>query len=64
MKANGKDIKVPEGTTLHEFLVSAGYDTSRVAVELNGSVSPRKTYKDIMLKDTDSIEIVSFVGGG
>ncbi len=64
MKANGKEMEVREGTTLHEFLVSAGYDTSRVAVELNGSVSPRNTYKNIVLKDTDSMEIVSFVGGG
>ncbi|MDD2935849.1 MAG: sulfur carrier protein ThiS [Candidatus Methanomethylophilaceae archaeon] len=64
MRANGKEIMVREGTTLHEFLVSAGYDTSRVAVELNGSVSPKKTYKEEMLKDTDHIEIVSFVGGG
>ncbi len=64
MKANGKEIEVREGTTLHEFLVSSGYDTSRVAVELNGSVSPRRTYKNVVLNDTDSMEIVSFVGGG
>lgn len=64
MIANGKEMKIGAGTTLQEFLVSSGYDLCKVAVELNGTISPRKTFNDVILKNTDSLEIVSFVGGG
>lgn len=64
MKVNGKEIDLRSDMTLKDFLISEGYDISRVAVELNGTVSPRRTYGDVVLKDNDSMEIVSFVGGG
>ena len=64
MIVNGKKVNVSNGTSLQEFLISSKYDPSRVAVELNGKISSRKTFEEVMLKDTDSMEIVSFVGGG
>lgn len=64
MRVNGKEIEIGNGITLREFLVASGYDLERIAVELNGNISPRKTYGDVVLEDSDSIEIVSFVGGG
>lgn len=64
MIVNGKEIKISEGTTLKDFLISSQYDISRIAVELNGKISPRRTFDEIILKDTDSMEIVNFVGGG
>ena len=36
----------------------------RVAVEKNGEIVPKAEYSDTVLKNGDSIEIVSFVGGG
>ena len=64
MIVNGREIKISEGVSLQEFLVSFEYDLTRIAVELNGKISPRKTFREVILKDTDSMEIVSFVGGG
>lgn len=64
MIVNGKEIKISKRTSLEEFLVYSQYDLSRIAVELNGKISPRMTFKEVILKDTDSMEIVSFVGGG
>lgn len=64
MIVNGKEIEISIGTSLKDFLLSSGYDPSRVAVELNGKISPRKTFEEVILKNTDSMEIVSFVGGG
>lgn len=64
MKVNGKEIEIENGITLKEFLEASGYNTERIAVELNGNISPRETYGDVVLKNSDSIEIVSFVGGG
>ena len=38
--------------------------TKRVAVELNGDIVPKAQYSEIVFKDDDNVEVVSFVGGG
>ena len=52
------------GKSVAEYLNSAGYDLMRVAVELNGDIVPKVQYADTIFKDGDSVEVVSFVGGG
>lgn len=63
VKINGEYTKA-EGKTVEEYLSAAGYDKKRVAVELNGNILPKCAYADTILKDGDSAEVVSFVGGG
>ena len=50
--------------SIEKYLVDAGYDTKRVAVELNGDILPKSQYENTYLKDGDRVEIVCFVGGG
>ena len=64
MRVNGKQVEVKERLTLEKFLESNGYALTRVAVELNGKIVPRKEYAATILEDTDVLEIVCFVGGG
>ena len=52
------------GETLAEYLRKAGYDPVRVAVERNGGIVPKACYAGTVLADGDSVEVVSFVGGG
>ena len=40
------------------------YDPKRIAVERNGEIVFKSQYDDVVLQDEDSIEVVSFVGGG
>ncbi len=63
VRINGEDLDV-DGRSVAEYLNSAGYDFRRVAVELNGDIVPKAQYADTIFKDGDSVEIVSFVGGG
>ena len=63
VKVNGTEIDIA-GKTLTEYLATTNYDMKRIATELNGDIVPKATYADTVLKDGDSIEIVSFVGGG
>lgn len=63
VRINGEDLDV-DGSSVTEYLNSAGYDFRRVAVELNGDIVPKAQYADTIFKDGDSVEIVSFVGGG
>ena len=63
VRVNGAALDIA-GKTLTEYLAMTDYDVKRIATELNGEIVPKSTYADIVLKDGDSIEIVSFVGGG
>lgn len=52
------------GKTVSAYLQEAGYEISRVAVECNRDILPRTQYDTTVLHDGDTLEIVSFVGGG
>ncbi|KMZ52556.1 sulfur carrier protein ThiS [Dorea sp. D27] len=64
LKVNGKDIGYVPHMTIALLLRNLKYEESCVAVEKNGCIVPRREYKDTVLEDHDTIEVVSFVGGG
>ncbi|WP_113671684.1 sulfur carrier protein ThiS [Vallitalea guaymasensis] len=64
MRVNGTDIKLDEDINLYDFLVNNNYDITKIAVEHNSNIVPKIEYKNIMLNNNDTIEIVNFVGGG
>lgn len=61
---NGEGIENITGKTVAEYLAESNYDLRRIVVERNGEIVPKSQYDAIVLQDGDSIEIVSFVGGG
>ena len=63
IRISGKDIAA-DGQNLLSYLTDQAYRTDRIAIELNGTIVPRKAYDTVTLKDGDSMEIVHFVGGG
>jgi len=63
VKINGESFDI-SGKSIEKYLLDAGYDTKRVAVELNGDILPKSQYGNTTLGDGDSVEVVSFVGGG
>lgn len=63
IKINGKEHDLA-GNTLADCLAALGYDPARVAVERNGEIVPKIQYAVVVLTEGDSVEIVSFVGGG
>lgn len=63
VKVNGEILDIA-GKTLADYLATTKYDPQRIAVERNGDIVPKAQYKDTMLQEGDSIEVVSFVGGG
>lgn len=64
MKVNGATIFLGEQQSLFDFLEVNQYNIRLIAVERNGEIVPKATYKDVMLNDEDTLEIVNFVGGG
>lgn len=60
---NGEKVNAA-GSTIAEYLSSAGYNTARVAVEKNGEIVPKCKYGETVFNEGDTVEVVSFVGGG
>ena len=64
MKVNGKNQLININQNLLDFLESNQYDITKIAVERNGEIIPKLMYRQVNLKENDTLEIVSFVGGG
>ena len=63
VKVNGTELDIA-GKTVSEYLATTNYDPKRIAVERNGDIVFKPQYDVTVLEDGDSLEIVSFVGGG
>ena len=60
MKINGKEIKLEN--LAHS--VDDGTGSLKIAVMKNGDIVPKAEYDKTLINDNDSLEVVSFVGGG
>ena len=63
VKINGTEFDLA-GKTVSEYLATTNYDPRRIAVERNGDIVFKSQYDVTVIEDGDSLEIVSFVGGG
>ena len=63
VKVNGIELELA-GKTVEQYLATTDYDRKRIAVERNGDIVPKAQYGETVLRDGDSLEVVSFVGGG
>lgn len=63
VKVNGTELDIA-GKTVAQYLSTTSYDPKRIAVERNGDIVFKSQYEATILQDGDSLEIVSFVGGG
>ena len=63
LTVNGKPTEVADGTTIRQLLATLGLKPERVAIELNRKLVRSADY-DKELKDSDALEVVTFVGGG
>lgn len=64
MKVNGEKIDFIKGENILALLEREGYDAKRVIVEKNGDILTKDSYSAIFTEDEDTIEVISFVGGG
>ena len=64
VRVNGNEISSESIRTINELLLSFGLNENRVVVELNGNIVSKEDYRNVNLNDDDTIEVISFVGGG
>lgn len=63
VKVNGESYDYA-GLTVMEMLEKLGFSTERIAIEINLEIIPKASYSATILKEEDTVEVVSFVGGG
>lgn len=63
VKINGEVVDAA-GKTISEYLATANFNPTLIVVELNEEIVPKSQYDKTIIEDDDTIEIVSFVGGG
>lgn len=61
---NGKKRAIKDNTNIDEFITTNSYKPAHVVVELNEEIIPKERYQEIILKDNDVLEVLSFMGGG
>ncbi len=61
---NSQTREVGSSMTVADLLGELETPPERVAVEINGELVTRKKFEETTLHEGDTIEIVTFVGGG
>jgi len=62
---NGKNHEINPGTSLIRLIDDLGLTGRKaIAIALNGEVLARDSYKEIILNEEDSLEVVRAIGGG
>jgi len=61
---NGQKKEVPDGITVLGLLVHLNIQQQRVAVERNEEIVKKARYAETVVGEGDSLEVVSFMGGG
>ena len=64
IQLNGKKVVVKTNYSISDLLKKYKLSNKKIAVELNGVIIPKTSYKKKYLKNNDKIEIVHFIGGG
>ena len=64
IKFNGKPTQIPTSTTITTFLTTHNYNPIHVVVELNEVIIPKESYQTTTLSPDDTLEILTFMGGG
>jgi len=61
---NGKQTNLDNNLTAQQLIYVMGYQDKRIALEINGEVTPKSEYSNKIIVENDRVEIIVAVGGG
>ena len=64
IQLNGKKVAVKKNYSIFDLLKKYKLTNKKVAIEYNGAIIPKSSFKKKYLKNDDKLEIVHFIGGG
>ena len=63
VRINGENENA-DGILLSDYLREKGFKKEQIAAEINLAIVPKSDYERTVLKDGDTVEILTFVSGG
>ena len=64
IKLNGKIVLMPKNSSLKNLAYKFKIPLNKVAIEINMEIIDKRKLNKIIIKSSDKIEIVQFIGGG
>ena len=64
MILNGNTIDLKEDISVEQLLKDYDLNPQKVVVEVNMEILDDEVYSTYLLKNEDTVEVISFVGGG
>ena len=66
LRINGRDMEFADGVpaTLLQLLQRLDINAATVVAEIDGLIVPREKFERTQLTDSQTIELIRFVGGG
>ncbi|WP_307994166.1 sulfur carrier protein ThiS [uncultured Intestinibacter sp.] len=64
MILNGKTVDLKEDISVKDLLKNYDLNPQKVVVEVNMEILDDEVYSTYLLKNEDTVEVISFVGGG
>ena len=64
MILNGKTVDLKEDISVKDLLENYDLNPQNVVVEVNMEILDDEVYSTYLLKNEDTVEVISFVGGG
>ena len=64
IQLNGKKISIKADVSILDLLKKYKLSNKKIAIEYNGTIISKISYKKKYLKNDDKLEIVHFIGGG
>lgn len=61
---NGDEFNFEDALTLSDLLDSLELDKDRIIVEWNDTLIKSEQFKEIIVRESDRLELLEFVGGG
>lgn len=64
IKINGNSFEIRENLTVAELVRERNLKPEAVVIEVNMKIIDREAWEETFLRAGDSVELISFVGGG
>ena len=61
---NGKSVEIRESLTVAELIREKDLKPEAIVLEVNLKIIDREVWEETLLNAGDSVELISFVGGG
>ena len=61
---NGIEIEMADGITIAELVKLQGFNPDVIVIEYNQRIVTKEEWNTIVMRPKDSLEVVTFVGGG